>query len=160
MAEYFSLLSLAPPIDRADISRVVRLACAELYRVEWRWGCLSSDGARMLCWYRAPDAEAVRLVLRQQRCAAGTVWAGEITDFTEPLAAHESPDRLVVDLNCGPGQLASIRTAACAALEAAGLRISRMLAARDGTRLICLVATADEVTVSRCLQTARLTGAP
>ena len=60
-----------------------------------------------------PDAEAVRLVLRQQGCAAGTVWAGEITDFTEPLAAHESPDRLVVDLNCGPGQLASIRTAAC-----------------------------------------------
>ena len=112
MAEYFSLLSLAPPLDRADVSRVVRLACAELYRVEWRRGCLSSDGARMLCWYLAPDAEAVRLVLRQQGCAAGTVWAGEITDFTEPLAAHESPDRLVVDLNCGPGQLASIRTAA------------------------------------------------
>jgi hypothetical protein len=38
----------------------------------------SLDGKRMLCFYDAPDAEAVRIAQREAAMPASAVWAGAL----------------------------------------------------------------------------------
>jgi len=52
--------------------------CFDLHRVEWLQSFLAADGKRMLCWYRAPDAESARLALRQLGSDMKAVWPGTI----------------------------------------------------------------------------------
>jgi hypothetical protein len=141
VTDHASLISLTPPLDRDGLRRLARLACLELYRVEWRRCYLASDGTRMLCWYRSPDAEAVRLILRQQGTAGAAVWP---VDVTGPRDA-ELPDggrscvavELDFDTPLGAAELASMRDSIEVALEAATLAISRTFTSRHGTRLVC-----------------------
>ncbi len=66
MSVYFSILSLTQPLNHDGVRRLALLGCLEVHRVQWLRSYLATDGRRMLCMYRAPDAESVRLVLRQQ----------------------------------------------------------------------------------------------
>ena len=49
-------------------------ACLELYGVEAVRSYLAPGGKRMVCVFRAPDAQAVRTVLRALGSPPGTVW--------------------------------------------------------------------------------------
>jgi len=51
--------------------------CLEQHRVEWARSFLSNDGRRMLCQYRAPDVEAVRLAQREAGLPVDALWAFE-----------------------------------------------------------------------------------
>ena len=42
--------------------------------MDWPGAWLSSDGTRLFCWFRANDAESVRLVLRHQGFSDAEVW--------------------------------------------------------------------------------------
>ena len=55
--------------------------CFELYRVEWL-GTLEAVGDdRLLCRFRAPDAEAVRIVFRNLGIPLGGLWIDNATDL-------------------------------------------------------------------------------
>ncbi|MGB5812815.1 MAG: nickel-binding protein [Polyangiales bacterium] len=66
-----------PPVT-ADAARAGRdaLDCQELYGVEPVRSYLAQGGRRMVCVFRAPDAEAVRTVLRNGGSGRAKVWAG------------------------------------------------------------------------------------
>jgi hypothetical protein len=51
--------------------------CLEQHRVEWARSFLSNDGRRMLCLYRAPDVESVRLAQREAGLPVDALWAFE-----------------------------------------------------------------------------------
>jgi hypothetical protein len=80
MSDVFYLRPVDPPIAPADLEEMSRHAggCFDLHRVEWLQSFLAADGRRMLCRYRAPDAESARLALRQLGSDMKAVWPGTI----------------------------------------------------------------------------------
>jgi hypothetical protein len=52
--------------------------CLETHRVSHTHSFFSLDGKRMLCFYEAPDAEAVRVAQREAALPVEAVWAGSL----------------------------------------------------------------------------------
>ena len=50
--------------------------CLDTYNVKYSHTFFSVDGMRMLCFYSAPDAEAVRSVQRETGAPVTAIWAG------------------------------------------------------------------------------------
>jgi hypothetical protein len=80
VSDVFYLRPITPP---ATPEAVVRLAgeaggCFDLHKVTWTCSFLAIDGGRMLCWYRAPDAESARLALRELGSDMNAVWQGMV----------------------------------------------------------------------------------
>ena len=48
--------------------------CFTLHRVEWLRTLESVDSSRLLCHFRAPDVESVRLALRRLDLSIGAIW--------------------------------------------------------------------------------------
>ncbi len=48
--------------------------CLALHRVQWLKTLESTDSARLLCHFRAPDAESVRLALRRLGIRFEALW--------------------------------------------------------------------------------------
>jgi cation diffusion facilitator CzcD-associated flavoprotein CzcO len=163
MSDYFSILPLSEPVDRDGVRRLARQACAELYRVEWLRSYLTMDGRRMLCWYQAPDAEAVRFVLRQQGSTEVAVWPAEVTGAAgvEPLEADREGIAVEFDfdIQLGTEAISAATRAVSAALEAHSLAVDRTFASRHRERFVCVVRTTDESLVNACLLEAALTPA-
>ena len=161
MPDFISLAALTLPLDRDGVWRLARLACLDLYDLDWRRSYLATDGRRMLCWYRAADAETVRLVLRQQGLAATEVWPAVLTSAAETERDSGSGARIVAEFvfetRLGAGELASLREAVAAAASAGGHSPGATFASRDGSRLMCLVEGEDKDAVAACLRTAGLT---
>jgi hypothetical protein len=80
VSDVFYLRPIVPP---ATPEAVVRLAseaggCFDLHRVAWTLSFLAADGGRMLCWYRAPDAESARMALKELGSDMNAVWPGTV----------------------------------------------------------------------------------
>jgi hypothetical protein len=80
MSDVFYLRPIDPPVAPTDLEAMSRYAagCFDLHRVDWLYSFLAADGRRMLCWYRAPDAESARIALRQLGADMKAVWPGTI----------------------------------------------------------------------------------
>lgn len=50
--------------------------CLQIHRVHWQATWLSADGTQLICHFRAPDAESVRIALRQSAIPFEAVWTG------------------------------------------------------------------------------------
>src|SRR5512145_2899613 len=72
--------SFAAPARFEDIAAIGlgKPWCWETHRVTHTHSFFSLDGKRMLCFYDAPDAEAVRVAQREAAMPASAVWAGEL----------------------------------------------------------------------------------
>jgi hypothetical protein len=70
--------SFASPVRFEDIAALERAKawCLEAHRVTYLRSYMSLDGKRMLCFYEAPDAEAVRIAQREADMPVAGVWAG------------------------------------------------------------------------------------
>jgi hypothetical protein len=60
--------------------------CLEAHRVAYSHTYYSRDGTRMLCFYAAPDAEAVRFAQREAEMPHDAVWAGVPIEPAAPVA--------------------------------------------------------------------------
>ena len=96
MSDYFSLLRPGAPVDEKEVLRLARHGCLDIHRVEWHCCYLSADGMRMLCHYRANDAESVRFVLRQQEFAGSEVYQARSTSRTDTWTGGQ--DRTIVEI--------------------------------------------------------------
>jgi hypothetical protein len=85
-SDVFYLRPLDPPATPEAVIEAGRQAggCFNLHRVEWASSFLAADGRRMLCWYRAPDAESARLALRELGADMGGVWPGRLLKGNGP----------------------------------------------------------------------------
>lgn len=80
MSDVLYLRPIVPATTLADARDAAKQAsgCFNLHRVEWAQSFVSADGGRMLCWYKAPDAESVRLAMRQLGADMDGVWPGTV----------------------------------------------------------------------------------
>jgi hypothetical protein len=160
MSDYFSILLLSQPVDHRGVRRLALHACLELYRVRWLRSYLAVDGSRMLCWYQAPDAEAVRLVLRRQGSAEAAVWPAELSGAAGAGPLETACEGIAVefefDTRLGAETIGARTRDINAALEAQGITADRVFAARYGERFVCVVQTSDESFLNECLQGAGL----
>lgn len=85
-SDVFYLRPLDPPVTPDGALEMGREAggCFGLHRVEWLHSFLAVDGSRMLCWYRAPDAESARIALRELGADISGVWSGRPLGGVEP----------------------------------------------------------------------------
>jgi len=160
MENYVAILTLSPPLDAGGLHRLWRQACLDLYRVEWVRAYLSQDGGRVLCWYRAPDAESVRFILRQLGDGGGPVWRSEVSP--DDIAECDPGGACCVAVEKGgehgPGREDAVaaKAALTPALAAAGFTVIRQFSALQGERQICLVQGRAEAAVRDCLRTSGL----
>jgi hypothetical protein len=86
MSDVFYLRPIAPPVTPGTVLDLVAEAgdCYELHRVVWTCSFLATDGGRMLCWYRAPDAESARLALKTLGSDLNGVWPGMVIGDVSP----------------------------------------------------------------------------
>lgn len=68
----------AAPVRYDDIKALAQAKawCLDTYNVKYSHTFFSLDGKRMLCFYAAPDAEAVRNVQRETGAPVAAIWAG------------------------------------------------------------------------------------
>lgn len=86
MSDIFYLRPIDPPMTPEVVLDSVKYAggCFDLHRVDWMHSFLAVDGRRMLCWYRAPDAESARIALRELEADMSAVWPGRVVGGVEP----------------------------------------------------------------------------
>ena len=67
---------LCQPVALEDLQAIEAAAawCLEQYRVTYLRTFFSVDGSRMICLYRAPDAESVRLAQSEAELPVERVW--------------------------------------------------------------------------------------
>lgn len=138
----------------AEFVRSVSLeaeGCLDLHRVAWQGSLLAQDGRRMVCRFRAPDAESARLALRQAGADVTTLWPGTLHDApgldAEALAAANV---LVERAFAEPVSLAAIQAreeAGAACLQDHRVRFVRTCFSRDARRMLCLYQAPDAESV-------------
>jgi hypothetical protein len=86
VSDVFYLRPITPPVTPGTVLDLVAEAgdCYELHRVVWTLSFLAADGGRMLCWYRAPDAESARLALKALGSDLNGVWPGMVIGDVSP----------------------------------------------------------------------------
>jgi len=118
--------------------------CFNIHRVDWLRSFLSSDGGRMLCWYRAPDAESVRNAMRQLGGDLSKVWVGTARALLDDAAAKDdSLPRLAAeyDLEATAGGAGGV---IASSLAARGLHPELLLESTDGSRVVVLLRDRDD----------------
>lgn len=72
--------SFAAPVTFDDVAKIAnaKLWCFETHRVRHTHSFCSLDGKRMLCFYEAPDAEAVRVAQREAAMPVDGIWPGAL----------------------------------------------------------------------------------
>lgn len=158
MSDYFSILTLSQPIDEDGVRRLAIHACLDLHRVEWIRAYIDDNGTRMLCWYRALDAESVRLVLRQQGSTEASVWPADRTGATGEEILETARRCVVAEFEfktpLDAEDMAATTRKVHAVLEAKEHIMNSTLAARSGARLVCVVNAGEPAAVRTCLHSA------
>lgn len=153
MTDAFLERSFDPPLTE---SRVLAMAseaggCFANYRVDWSFSLLSTDGSRMVCWLRAPDAEAVRQALREAGGDHSVVWPGTIHDSPAPDAPGiESANVLVTRTFDSPvtlDEIQAIEDAGAWCLENHNVKFVRTFFSLSRKRMICLYRAPDAESV-------------
>lgn len=79
--------SFPAPVKLGDIQTMENAAscCLDAHRVKFVRTFFSADRKRMLCFYEAPDAEAVRLAQRGAGMPVDAVWAFDSLSLDAPI---------------------------------------------------------------------------
>lgn len=74
--------SFAAPVAFGDIVAIsmAKHWCFETHGVHHTHSFFSLDGKRMLCFYEAPDAEAVRVAQHEATMPVARIWAGSLVE--------------------------------------------------------------------------------
>jgi hypothetical protein len=149
--------SLEPPMNLDDVRAMGEQAawCMEQYRVQHATSLLSLDGRRLTCAFVAPDAEAMRSVVRQIGVTYERLWPATIHPAADlpPSAGLATPDAALVVVErrfAAPVERAVLhqiedRGASC--LAAHRVRFLRTYLSLDGRDMICAYAAPDAESV-------------
>jgi hypothetical protein len=156
VSDIFYLRPIDPPATPEDVRAMARHAggCFDLHGVDWKHSFLAADGARMLCWYTAPDAESARLALRQLGSDMNAVWAGSPFEGPGGLPVTEANVAAEVELDEPLGEAKLDERVA--ELERPGVTLVRGFLSNRRNRLVAVFRAADERAVGDALRAARL----
>lgn len=153
MSDVFLLREWPEPLNLQVLKDMIEdsLGCFGLHRVEWHESFLSADRTRMLCHFSAPDAESVRIALRQLDADMRNHWPGTVHDaadvsLEEILAANV----VVVRSFAEPVLLAdlqAIEDGNIHCLETHRVRFMRTFFSTDRRHMACLYTAPDAESV-------------
>jgi hypothetical protein len=147
------------PVTAGYVEHSIRAGgwCNELYGLTHLGSLLGPDGLALICFYRAPDAEAVRNVSRQSSMPYDRVWSATLhgPGGSEPLTAQSLPQRtddapsetvLVSRAFAAPvvfEDLQAQEDAQAWCLQSHRVRFLQSLFSLDRRRMLCLYAAPD-----------------
>lgn len=94
MADVFVEWGAGAPGENCGIMTLEKLGCAALHKVHWQESFIAEAGRRLICHFRAPDAESVRMALRLANIDADAIWTGRIYERSTPAATNVVVERL------------------------------------------------------------------
>lgn len=138
MSDVIYARPLDPPTSPSEFMEFAKGAsgCLDLYRVQWKKSFLASNGARVLCWYRAPDAESARMALRQLGSDLNGVWSG--TPWQPDGAPSLDEVDVVAELDTQPGA-----ETLADSLTKGDVDLVQHVASVDGKRSVLLLRAGD-----------------
>jgi hypothetical protein len=154
MSNVFYLRHIEPPIVPDDVQAMAAqaLGCFNLHRVDWRQSFLAADGARMLCWYVAPDAESARVALRQLGADMSAVWPGTL--IADAAASPLSAVGIVAEVRLDEPLTRDALVQRTRALESHGEGLVAGFVSNRGTKLVYMLAGSDVEAAARGLDDA------
>ena len=152
MAEIFLERSYETPVSASDVLAMAKKAggCYDLHRIEWQGSLLAAGGRKLLCRFRAPDAESVRIAMRDMRATFGRLWTGSVHDAPGFTEADHGKANVVIERTFDPPVTeADIQKAEkegwCA--QAHRVTFMRTYVSDDRRRMICLYQAPDAESV-------------
>ncbi|MEJ2130739.1 MAG: DUF4242 domain-containing protein [Gammaproteobacteria bacterium] len=150
MSEVFVERTFDPAITDTDVYAMAHDGggCMNLYQVDWQESFLAVGGQRMVCHFRAPDAESVRTAFRQVGADASVVWPATLHDAPDPPS--EPPNVLVersFDHPVALEDIQAIEDTAATCLETHRVHFVRTFFSRDRKRMLCLYRAPDAESV-------------
>ena len=126
--------------------------CLKLHRVVWKKSYLSADGRRMLCWYTAPDAESIRIALRQLQAKMDGVWAGTVSGNDGPGSPALSDANFLAEFRFRAPRGTGEFDAVARALNEDGVTFVRGFASTRDSMGVCIVQAPDDRLVQTALE--------
>lgn len=85
MNDVFVERHLDQPLTEADMQALMAATdgCMGIHRVSWCGSLLAADRRDLFCHFRGPDAESVRIAMRQAGAPPGRIWACRVEDAAD-----------------------------------------------------------------------------
>ena len=149
MTDVFVEWTVENRLHESDMKEIVRdsIECRILHKVQFRESLLGDEGRRLICHFRAPDAESVRMALRCVGAHIDFLWAGTIHEGPEQEDANVVVERKMNRSNL-TDTIKAIDGIASEWVDLYGFRLTRTIVARDGSRLFCLYRAPDAESIS------------
>src|SRR5262245_53576307 len=148
MAEVFVERAFESPITRDDVLAMAERgrSCFGLHRVDWRGSLLAAGGRKLVCRFKAPDAESLRIALRTSGVPDGRLWPGTVHDGpklrdADPATANVAVSRKFEVTVAAEEIQAGEEEGLCA--QAVRVTLPRTYVPLDRKRMICLYQAAD-----------------
>jgi hypothetical protein len=130
-------------------------SCLSLYRVEWQESLLANEGNRLVCCFKAPDTESVRMVAREQRAQNKIAWAGTVHETGREGQANVVVERRF-DQPVTVESVQAIEDAGAWCMELHQVTFLRTFFSTDCTRMICLYQAPDAESVRLAQRQAKM----
>ena len=130
-------------------------SCLSLYRVEWQESLLADDGNRLVCHFKAPDTESVRMVAKDQRAQGKIAWAGMVHDTSRAGQANVVVERRF-DEPVTVESVQAIEDAGAWCMELHQATFLRTFFSIDCKRMICLYRAPDAESVRLAQRQAKM----
>jgi hypothetical protein len=153
MNDLFLEREFAPGLTTSDVWDMVRESghCFQLHGVGWHASLLAIGGKRMLCHFSSPDAESVRIALRQSGSVMGLVWPGTVHEAPNLPGADPGYSNVVVTRSWNePVKLADVQAledASAWCLDAYDVQFVRTFFSTDRQRMACVYRAPDAESV-------------
>lgn len=125
--------------------------CLAMHRCHWHGSLLSADGKDLFCHFSGPDAESVRIAMREAGSPRGSVWGGTIHDAPGVTATDLTKANVLVGRRFNVpavfAEIQSLETAGQGCLETHRVRFVRTYFSTDRKRMICLYQAPDAESV-------------
>ena len=149
MPELYRESKFDKPLCPADVLAMAHdgAGCFALHRVDWLASLLSRDGRRMVCRFRAADAESVRIALRTIGADSRRLWPGTVHDRPDLGDAERGSANVLVRRGFAQpvtlDEIQALEDAGAWCLDARDVRFIRSFFSVDRKRMVCLYRAPD-----------------
>lgn len=153
MVELFVERDFPTPLTRNDVFAMAEAGggCFGLYKIDWIESLLATDGRKLLCHFRAPDAESLRMAFRVTSGGVPALWPGTVHNAQESHTATVLVERRFDNPTC-LDELQAIEDKNVWCLETRNVSFERTFFALDRKRMICLYRGPDAESVRQVQQ--------